>query len=338
MSFSRFNVFVFIFFSSLVPIFAADVGCDSHADTQFVCGPVSPEDLLSIPDTPWVIVSSMEDEGYISVANILDYSTVIVFPSNDASIEYNSNIYPDCPGSPNSRFRPHGLSLRSGTDGSHTLYVVAHGERESVEVFDVDIANGAVPKLTWIGCAVAPPGVGLNSVAALPDEGFAATNFNIAAGNLWEWHAAIGWLEVPGSKMPGPNGLVVSKDGRWFYIGGWVEESLIRLSRGRSPVIRESVAVGFHVDNVRWTDDGSLLAAGQYSQAAANIVSCLNGGQCDGVSTRVARIAPDTLSAQQLLDYPSDDILILGTVAIEVGEELWVGAIAGGNKIGRFPL
>lgn len=337
MNLPRFSVLILLISLPYGTAFAASSDCDSSSDTQFVCGPVSPEDLVAIEDTPWIIVSSMEDEGYISVAHSENYSTTVVFPSAESSIALDSTTYADCPSPPSSAFRPHGLSLRSGSGGSHTLYVVAHGERESVEVFDVD-STGAVPKLTWVGCVVAPEGVGLNSVAALPDDGFAATNFNVAAGNLWEWHSSDGWLEVPGSQMPGPNGLVVSEDGRWFYIGGWAEESLIRLSRGQTPVSKESVALGFHVDNVRWAPDGSLLAAGQYSPAAADIFSCLSGSGCDGVSTRVARITPDTLMAQQLLDYPSDDILILGTVALEVGEEIWVGAIAGGNKIGRFPL
>jgi len=337
MRLSRFSFSLLLIACPLGFTFAASSGCDSNGDTQFVCGPVSPEDLMPIPDTPWIIVSSMEDEGYISVANSQDYSTAVIFPANEAKIERDTATYADCSGSPGSQFRPHGLSLRTRGDGSHTLYVVAHGERESVEVFDVD-SSGAMPRLTWIGCVVAPTGVGLNSVTALPDGGFAATNFNIEAGNLWEWQPSTGWLEVPGSKMPGPNGLVVSEDGRWFYIGGWAEESLIRLSRGQTPVRRESVEVGFHIDNVRWAPDGTLLAAGQYSRVATDIFGCLGGSGCDGVSTRVARIAPDTLTAQQVLDYPSDEILILGTVAIEVGEEIWVGAIAGGNKIGRFPL
>lgn len=337
MNLSRFSVFILMISFPFSSAFAASADCDSGGDTQFICGPVSPEDLLPIAGTPWVFVSSMEDEGYISVAHSQNYNTAVVFPSAEATIQLDSETYPDCPSPLSSQFRPHGLSLRLGSNGSHTLYVVAHGERESVEVFEVD-ATAALPKLTWVGCVVAPAGIGLNSVTALPDGGFVATNFNIAAGNLWEWQTANGWTEVPGSQMPGPNGLVVSEDSLWFYIGGWAEKSVVRLSRGQTPVVRESVEVGFHVDNVRWTADGSLLAAGQYSQTMAAVGGCLSGAGCAGVSTRVARIDTATLTAQQVLDYPSDDLLILGTVAIEVGEEIWVGAIAGGNKIGRFPL
>ncbi len=337
MTSSRFSIFLLLVSFPFGFAFAASAGCDSGADTQFICGPVSPEDLLPIAGTPWVIVSSMADEGYISVAHTENYSTTAVFPAAAAAIRHDSETYADCPNPPGTQFRPHGLSLRKGSAGSHTLYVVAHGERESVEVFDVD-NTATVPKLTWIGCVVAPAGVSLNSVTALPDGGFAASNFNIAAGNLWEWQAANGWIEVPGSQMPGPNGLLVSADGRWFYIGGWTEKSVVRLSRGQTPVIRESVEVGFHVDNVRWTADGSLLAAGQYAETMVQVGACLSGAGCTGVSTRVARIETEPLTTEQILDYPSDDLLILGTVAIEVGEELWVGAIAGGNKIGRFPL
>jgi len=278
----------------------------------------------------------MEDEGSLFVAHSENHSTTQVFPSASASNEFDAATYPDCPNPLTQQFRPHGLSLRAGSDGKDSLYVVAHGERESIEVFDVD-SNASVPRLTWVGCVVAPAGVSLNSVAALPDGGFAATNFNIAGGNLWEWHGENGWMEVPGSQMPGPNGLVVSDDGDWFYIGGWAEKALVRLSRNQSPVTREVVELGFHVDNVRWTADGSLIAAGQYAQTMAEVGGCLNGAGCSGVSTRVAKIDTNNLSSEQILDYPSDDILILGTVAIETANELWVGAIAGGNKIGRFP-
>jgi len=70
----------------------------------------------------------------------------------------------------------HGLFLRPGTNAVHTLYVVHHGNRESIEVFELD-ARATPPALTWVGCAVAPDPIGLNSVVALPDGGFAATNF-----------------------------------------------------------------------------------------------------------------------------------------------------------------
>jgi len=335
---NRFKISTFILllccpaFSAL----AADADCAANGDTQFICGPVSPEDLIEIPGTPWVIVSSMEEPGYLSVANTQNHTPATVFPAASASIALDSASYPDCPSPPSVQFQPHGVSLHSNRDGSFSLFVVAHGDRESVEAFTVKNTD-SVPTLTWVGCAIAPSGIGLNSVAALADGGFVATNFNIAAGSLLEWQSDSGWTEVPGSQMPGPNGLVVSEDNRWFYIGGWAEKSVVRLSRGQTPVVKESVPLGFHVDNVRWANDGSLLAAGQFAEAIPAIVTCLNGANCAGVSTRVARISTDSMTSEALIDYPSDEHLLMGTVAIEVENEIWVGAIAGGTKIGRFP-
>ena len=42
-------------------VFAASE-CDADGDVQFLCGPVSPEDLAQIPGSPWVVASGMEDD------------------------------------------------------------------------------------------------------------------------------------------------------------------------------------------------------------------------------------------------------------------------------------
>src|SRR5206468_1139796 len=173
--------------------------------------------------------------------------------------------------------RAHGLYLRPGSNQLHTLFVVHHGDRESIEVFQF-AARSKPPTLTWIGCAVAPDPIGLNSVVGLPDGGFITTNFqprgqDAAArgrmmagehnGELWEWHTGSGWKKVPGSEAAGPNGIEISKDGKTLYIGGWGSQSVIRLSRGQTPAKRDTVPVGFRVDNGRWAADGTLLAARQ---------------------------------------------------------------------------
>lgn len=314
----------------------AAAACDPDGDVQFLCGPVSPEDLIAIPQSPWVIVSSMEDEGHLYLADTRDHAATVLFPTGTSRPQHDTATYGACSGPPTAQFRPHGLSLRLGTGDSHTLYVVGHGGREAVEVFRLD-TGGASPTLTWVGCVVAPETVGLNSVAALPDGGFAVTNFQFTEGELWEWQPTAGWAKVPGSETAGPNGLVVSPDGRWFYIGGWGTQSLIRLSSGQTPVQKDAVDVGFHVDNVRWAPDGSLLAAGQGRTGEATVSDCGSTGDCAGLTSRVARVDPQTLTAQEIVRYPSNDLVILGTAAIQVGEEIWLGAAGGGDRIARFP-
>ena len=199
------------------------------------------------------------------------------------------------------------------------------------------VGLAAAPTLTWVGCVVAPDMIGLNSVAVLPDGGFAVTNFQFTEGELWEWKPAAGWTKVSGSETAGPNGLGVSTDGRWFYIGGWGSQSLIRLSRGQMPVQKDAVDVGFHVDNVHWAPDGSLLAAGQGRSGEATIMDCVSRGNCVGVTARVAKVDPQTLIAQEIVRYPSSDLVVIGTAAIQVGDEIWLGAAGGGDRIARFP-
>lgn len=315
---------------------SSTAACDADGTVQFMCGPVSPEDLAALPQSPWLIASGMEDAGYLYLVDTRDFSSTILYPGETSQPRQDRVNYGSCPGPAPNQFRPHGLSLRPGSDGSHTLYVVRHGAREAIEIFELSTGAKA-PVLSWIGCVVAPEGVSLNSVVALPGGGFAATNFQLAGGEVWEWQLATGWNEVPGSETLGPNGIEVSADGRWFYIGGWGTRSLIRLSRGQTPVQKDSVEVGHHIDNVRWAPDGSLFAAGHVGPTPTAIFACLSQGQCEGVSTRVSRIDPQRLTAQEIIRYPSNEFLILGTVAIQVGDEIWVGGIAGGDRIARFP-
>ena len=311
--------------------------CDADGDIEFVCGPVSPEDLYAIPDSPWIIVSSMVDGGNLYVTDTRDHRSRVLYPTATSQPRPDTDMYGACPGPLAREFRPHGINLREENDGRHTLYVVGHGARESVEVFEID-ARAATPTATWIGCVVAPDGTGLNSVAALPDNGFVATNFQRPEGELWEWQPASGWAKVPGSETSGPNGVEASADGQWLFVGGWGTQSLIRLSRGRTPVEVDAADVGFHIDNVRFAPDGSLLAAGHVGATPDAIFACLRERECDGVRSRVARVDVRTLAVDDLVSYPPNDTFILGTVALEVGDELWMGGIAGSDRIVRFPV
>ncbi|MCB1672927.1 MAG: hypothetical protein R3F41_10030 [Gammaproteobacteria bacterium] len=309
--------------------------CDNDGEIRFLCGLTNGEDLVRLPGTQWVIASSMVDEGALYAIDTGSGSISRIFPAAAAGSDQDQIRFGACPGPLSSRFRPHGLAVRAGTGANPTLYAVGHGDREAVEIFDVE-TSGTLPRLTWRGCVVAPGGVSLNSVTPLPEGGFVATNFNTRGGQLWEWHAALGWNVVPGSEMRGPNGIVASADGRWLFIGGWVDQAVVRLSRGQQPVQKAVVSVGFHVDNVRWAADGTLLAAGQYGAAGASIGRCLNGGNCQGVASRAARVDPETLKVEQLINYPSSQRLVFGTVALQVGNEIWLGGIAGGERIARF--
>ncbi len=314
---------------------SSEAQCLPDGDVPFICGPVSPEDLVPVPDTPWVLAAGMEDDGYLYAIDARDRQSTVLFPSSTYHAKPDA-AFSGCGGPVTGGFRPHGLNLRPGRNGRHTLYVVRHGAREAIEVFQVDVSTGT-PKLTWTGCAEAPEGVTFNSVTSLPGGGFAGTHFNRPVGRLWEWQPGDGWSEVPGSEWNGPNGLVSSPDGRWFYIGGWGTNSLVRLSRGQTPVQQDSVDVGFHIDNVRWAPDGTLLAAGHFWDDDDALGRCLGQGDCDGVTSRVARVDPERLTAEEIVRYPSNEHFLMGTVGLQVGDEIWLGGIAGADRIAIFP-
>ena len=316
-------------------------GCDPIGNVRFVCDQVGPEDLVPVPGSGWVLSSGMAANGAIRLINLHDRTTTALFPTATPKERLDRKTYDSCPGpidpAEKEKFRAHGLYLRAGRNSVHTLFVVHHGNRESIEVFELD-ARQKAPTLTWIGCAVAPDPLGLNSVVGLPDGGFVTTNFSPRGadaagrgrmmagennGEVWEWHTGTGWKIVPGSESAGANGLEISKDGKWLYIGGWGSQSFIRLSRGQTPVKRDAVGVGFRVDNLRWAPDGALLAAGQ-------------GGTAPSQTSNVVKVDPNTLKFQELVRYPYSDAFSSGTVAIQIGKEIWVGSVRG-DRIAIFP-
>jgi hypothetical protein len=322
------------------PQAAPPADCSPAAGVQYVCGQRAPEDLVVLPGGQWVVAGAYSGAGGLFVLRASDKTSTLAYPSATAGARFDAKTYAGCPGAPDAaaqaKFQTHGLSLQPGANSVHRLYVVLHGPRESIEVFEVDARKGT-PALTWIGCAVAPMPIGLNSVRWLPDGGFIATNFlprggapdafkrlqsGERNGELWEWHTASGWQKVPGSEASGANGLEISEDGRTLYVAAWGSQSFFRLSRGQATPARDEVKLGFMVDNIRWAADGTLLAAGQDLAKGLTIV---------------VKVDPKTLTVREILRQQNTPAFSNGTVAVEVGKEMWVGTFRG-DRVAIFPL
>ncbi|MGE3511626.1 MAG: hypothetical protein AB7N65_22380 [Vicinamibacterales bacterium] len=326
--------------------------CESRGPVAFVCGVKNPEDLVAVPGTSWVLASGL-DGGAIHAVDARTFRATQVFPAASARQRHDRAVYGACPGpldatAEGERFSAHGLNVRPGPGGRHTVYLVHHGLRESIEVFEID-ATPASPNLTWIGCVVAPDEVTLNSVAPLPHGGFVATNpYNrriadarnqagrgAPSGEVREWEPGKGWSIVPGSESPGPNGIEVSSDGRWLYVNLWPARRMMRLSRGQTPIVKNVVEVPFHPDNIRWQSDGTLLSAGHDAPTMARATECLRI-TCGDAAARVARWDPKTLEVKEILRYPSDDLFFGATAALQVGSDIWIGSVRG-TRIARYP-
>ena len=203
-----------------------DCASAASGNLKLICNQQAPEDLVVVAGAQWVVASAYAGSG-VNLIRVSDHATMRGYPAGFARRRIEEKRFPTCPGPPDvpadSKFTTHGLWLQPGPATTHTLYVVGHGTRESIEVFEID-TKPTTPVLTWIGCVIAPEPIGLNSVRGLPDGGFVATNWlarGIAPeartrmmageknGELWEWHAASGWKKVPGSEAAGANGLEI---------------------------------------------------------------------------------------------------------------------------------
>jgi hypothetical protein len=330
--------------------------CNAAGSPRYICGLAGPEDLATVPQTKWLIVSAMSGEGGLYAIDTTQPTVSRIFPAASAAERFDRKEYGACPGPlAATQAVTHGLYLKPGRGSVHTLYAVHHGDRESIEVFEVN-AKSTPPAVTWIGCVVVPDPVGINSVAALPEGGFVLTNFDPRQppppggrggglspklmageqnGEVWEWHVKSGWAKVPGSEAAGANGIEVSRDGKWLYVAQWGKQSFLRLSRGKTPVERQEIPLGFRTDNIRWAPDGqTLLVAGQGTMAAQP------GGQRGrgpgAQATVVARVNPQTMTYQEILKQAPAPGLMAASVAVQVGDELWIGSFLG-DRLTRYP-
>jgi hypothetical protein len=310
--------------------------CDAIGKVSFVCGIISPEDFALLPGSDWLLVSgNRAGQGAIRALDVRTTNVATLFPSSTVQTRVDSRRFPGCPGPidsaepvEKSKFAAHGLYLQPGSKSVHTLYVVHHGSRESIEAFEVDGA-AKPPTLTWIGCIVAPDGAVFNAVVALPEGGVAATNTRgpDGVGAVLEWHAATGWQKVPGSDILRLNGLEISKDGKTFYIAAWGDQAMVRLQRGQTPVKRDVLQMPFRTDNLRLMPDGALFAAGHGGKALCS---------CPEETWHIGRIDPNAMRVQELLKLPYAPGFIAATVAVQIGKDIWIGTNRG-DRIGRFP-
>ncbi len=345
---SRMFVTAWLLCSVVLPVGTRQsAGCEPAGTVKFICGVVSPEDLVAVPRADWVIASGYRGGG-VHLINSRDYTTAQVFPTTNPRERFDRETYASCPGpldpAEKEKFSAHGLAVAQGAERVHTVYLVHHGFRESIEIFEIDV-RPKTPTFTWIGCVVAPSTMHLNSVSPLPGGGFAANNYKSSrtfssnsdlTSETWEWNATDGWKVIPGSESLGPNGLEASRDGRWLYVNLWPARKVMRISRGQTPVVRDFTDVSFQPDNIRWQADGSLLAAGQDGPNVQRVLECLRQ-VCPDAASVVARIDPQTLEVQEIIRYPATQQFRSSTAALQVGKEIWIGTVTG-DRIARYPV
>lgn len=324
----------------------AMLACGPHSDGEVLCGTHSPEDLEMTPDGKYLIVSQFVNGragGGTPGLVLFDlakktYSDIPI--TAEARKDWGDTA---CPGPLNEKMIPHGISLGKRSGGStssnvNQLYVVNHGGRQSIEMFELR-PSGASWTLVWHGCAVTA--AEFNDVAVLPDGGFIATHptslgqtdlfSGKPSGVVARWTPGKGEAELPGTQAGYPNGVLVSADGRTMYFNAWTAKEVHKydLKDGKETGV---VKLDFMPDNITWTKDRKkMLAAGV--KGARGDCPAGSGNPCLG-QFGVAEIDPAKMSATAIFDSEGKGALISGvSVALEVGNSIYIGAFQGDRLV-----
>ncbi len=328
------------------------IACEPGAGVEPFCGFSNPEDLVYFAPAHSVFVSQFGSlDGSIpgSLASFDPQAPRVNLLYPGAGLDHPEPGWgsPLCPGPPGPAFAPHGLDLIQRADGRHALLVVNHGGRESVEYFEADADERGLPRLRWRGCVVMPEPSYLNDLVALSDGGFWATHmyardaemssvlkamFGTNSGWVIEWRPASGFMEVPGTRAPMPNGIARCSDERYIYLNAYLGGQVRRID-SRTGAVVAAVDVPYP-DNVTWAEDGRLLVA-SHRGSLFDLVSCqdVRSGTC-ALPFSILALDPDDLTPTVLLereDVPTGAV----SVALQVGADIWLGTFAG-DRVARM--
>ncbi len=326
--------------------------CTDSKGLTFICGLSNAEDLVSVPDTDWVLSSGMTLGGGIYLINSVQKTWTQMYTGAPQQVHHDAARFGNCQAAPVAdSFITHGLHIRAGENGHSTLYVVGHGGREAIEVFDVD-ANPAQPQLAWLGCVPMPEGLGANSVTALTDGSLLATVLmhpgqtftdvfsGKPTGAIYRWSPGQSGFEmIAGSQLPGNNGIEISADEREiFVVSTGLGTISVFANSNPTRLLRSTSRLDFGPDNVHMTEDGQLITAGPSSvdhncgeidtenMILEEFAACPRGSVA-------ATFDPVTLAETGRWSSPADPVFSNATMALQVGDEIWIGSFAG-DRIG----
>ena len=337
---------LFLALLAFSPFSYSQENCAASGGMEYICNLVNPEDLVNIPGTDWVIASSDE----IGLAfYLIDANTRRVQPLYTPSLSpqrHDRQAYPNCPGAQDlSDFNTHGLNIRAAANGHFTLYSVAHGAREAVEVFDIEL-DGGLPLITWTGCVLMPDGPRANSVASFSDGSLLVTVLVLPGesyttflrdrrptGAVYQWQPGDErFSHLPGAELPGNNGIEISRDETEFYVASSGLNTIVAFERSNpTRQLRTSRSLAFSPDNVRLSPEGYLLTSGMLSdepscgsfpETRELIVACARGYQ-------VSAINPRDMDDETLFEAPANPVFSNATIGIMVNNMIWVGTFLG---------
>jgi hypothetical protein len=319
--------------------------CTPSAELRFICGAGRPEDLAQIQGSPWLIASGFSPGAGLKLVNVRSHTLRRWYAGLADQRAYDAAAYPLCPAPPDpALLTTRGLSLRHLRAGRFRLYAVNHGGRESIEIFDIALERTREPRLHWIGCLPMPPGLVANAVATWSDgtvlvtvltrPGTSIADFvrGYPTGGVYQWRPGDTQFRLlPGTELPGNNGLETSRDDRHFYVVAFGWHSILIYSRAdTSRPVRAVLAPDFMPDNIHWSA-GRLITAGmRYDEPACGGLRRIVGGTADPMACHrgyvVAELDPRTFSFRTILEAGPDPDFNGVSAASIVGRTVWLGS------------
>lgn len=313
-----------------------------------VCGLQAPEDIVALPESPYLLFGEMVADGSLAALDTRDLSVIRLYRGGG---EAAPELWGDAScQQPPATVQPHGLDLRRRDDGRWQLFVVNHAEREAVELFEVIAANAGPPQLRWRGCVVGATGASFNDVAGFRDGSFLVTHMfdgrrqtlevllillGFDRGEVYRWRPDTGLVAVPHTAGEMPNGITLAPDEQSFYLNLYFGDTVRRHAVADGAVLGE-VAVD-KPDNSAWTDSGQLLVA-SHRAGVADILSSIEGSTSEPSDLPFALVVidPQTLQARTVLQREGAP-MGAATVAQQHGEWLYLGSYLG-DRLVRLPL
>ena len=312
----------------------------SHGMTVFK-GFNTPEDMVILPNTDYLVVSEGA-KGAISLFDTRSHQVTIIYAVNNTALAPSGGLRgdKDCR-QPPQVFYPHGIDLHTDGNGKMTLFVVNHGGREAIEIFELTIDQNI--RLRWRGCVNLTRQRFSNNVAALADGGFVITANPPITPNDWDnpwqvlrWHPQRGLLSVAAFERGSGNGINVSRDGQFIYVNDVNKGRVIKIALQTGKRVGE-VAIN-SADNNSWMQDGRLLVASVPWDSWQQITRCLEltQGHCD-LAFEVYAVDPQTMAKELLYSHDGSDPFGGASVAVEKEGYLYFGSFAG-DRIARWKL
>ena len=326
--------------------------CLADGDIKYICGPIDAEDFLETDGTPWVLSTGIRGDLYAINSKTRDWHVLgISYPKRPAQ-----RVRHRCPSLPDRvEYQNHGVHVRLNRGRHHEFYVVNHSDRESIEIYDIDLSE-SVPRLIWKDCLIMPGTARANSVVPLKGGGVIATVFadmsisiperiemltaGESTGYVIEWQPDTGWRRLANSELSGNNGIEISPDGRYLYVGSWGTGTLFRYTLDHGNNITEQTKLKLPmdlVDNLRWTRRGTLLMAGHAGPVASNGACLVAPDPVCQQDYGYSEIDVETMTIVKSFQHKGTPAFGSATTAIEIDDEIWLGTYRG-NRIARIPI